>query len=295
MIRCLLIILITTMLAGCSPDAPSPLVGGIEAEAFDPQSGVVILTQINDGEIASADRLRVEVRIQWASPVNVTLNEPDWAGEGWTRIDASQQPVQMTDSGFELTGSYLIEPFLPGEYTVPSFTAVITPHPDSESYELASPPIAVVVQSVLDSQDSGELDPSIGLLDPRAALPDQPNSKSLIYTIAGAMLISVLLVVWRLSRTSNRSGGQTSVFEQLQHVANGHDESESDAYNTLYNAFTRLDDRLQQTSEIRTLIEQCERARFSRSDTVSSPKILAPSAMARHTLELLGHCDGEAA
>ena len=216
---------------------------------------------------------------------------PDWAASDWTLIDSHREPIARTETGFAASSTYLIEPFLAGEYTIPSFGVEITPTPDAQPYPLVSLPLTIQVQSVLASEDSGELDPAAGFVDPETELANEPQPKAMLYALIAGVIFFSALVIWRLTRPSLQSQTPRSAYALLELVATGHEGSESDAYNTLYQAFTRLDPRLQHTSEIRSLIEQCECARFSANESSA----LDPQTIARHTLELLGGVDGEAA
>ncbi len=275
---------------GCSGGGDVASVHGIETQVTDPQSGVTIRTRIDRDEIAASDRLTVVVLLEWTSPATATLIEPDWAQSGWTLIEFHKEPAKLTDSGFLVQSSALIEPFLPGEYAVPVFEAEVYQSENAQPYRMQSLPIPVRVRSVLDEQDAGELDPADGLLDPAALETSRSASNGLLLGFALGVAGIAIVIIWLLSRSSGDGTESPSVYAQLERVAHGRDASDEDAYNTLYRVFTRLDDRLQQTTEIRSMIEQCERARFSAGDADT----LDPRAMARHTLELLGASPSDA-
>ncbi len=276
--------LLATLLAGCSRGPTQVPSDGLETQVTDPQSGVILRTHIDRATIAAADRLAVDVELEWASPARATLIEPDWAASGWTLIEQHDEPAKLTDSGFVARSTYLIEPFLPGSYTIPVFGAQIFPASDAEPYQIESLTMEVQVRSVLDEQDAGELAPADGLIDPITLETPGARSTRWVYALVAAVAGIAGVVIWKLTRSSGDGGRSPSVYAQLEHVANGRDASDAQACHTLYRAFTRLDERLQRTSEIREMIEQCERARFSAGDTGT----LDPRAMARHTLELLG-------
>lgn len=290
MIRLCLMILVACVLAGCNRDAPAPTSDGIVTEVSDPETGVTVRTHIETDEIGIADRLRVEVRVEWTSPSSATLNEPDWADTQWTRIDGTIQPVELSDDGFVLVGEFLLEPFLAGTYEIPAFEVLITPDSDSPTRTLLSMTIPVQVLSVLDTEDAGVLEPASGFLDPSTPNDIQSKSKYGVFGIATVVFVVSAYIIWRLTRSAEPST-RRSAYELFNHVANGSDDTEAEAFDTLYQAFTLLDPRLQQTSEIQSMIQQCEQARFSPMGVGAED----PVSMARHTLELLGHCETEAA
>ncbi len=283
MIRFGWMILVACVLVGCSRDVPAPSSAGIVSDVADPETGVKIRTRIETDKIGIADRLRVEVQIEWASPVSATLGEPDWDTTQWTRIDGTVRPVEVSNGGFKLVASFLLEPFLAGTYAVPAFEVFITPGSDSLTRTLLSIEIPIEVISVLDAQDAGVLEPAVGFIDPNLTSDIQSNSKYGVLGVAAVVFVFSAYIIWRLTRTTNPSTFR-SAYELFERVADGLEPTESTAYDTLYQAFIRLDPRLQQTSEVRGMIEQCEQALFSPINTPTTD----PVTMARHTLELLG-------
>ncbi len=276
--------LLAMLLAGCSRAPTQTPTDGLETQITDPQSGVTLRMYIDRAEITAVDRLALDVELEWASPARASLIEPDWSASGWTLIEQHGEPAKLTDSGFVVRSTYLIEPFLPGAYTIPVFGAQVFPTPDAEPYQIESLTMDVQVRSVLDDQDAGELAPADGLVDPIALAPPRFRSTGWVYALVVVVAGIAGVIIWKLTRSSRDGIRSPSVYAQLEHVAEGRDASDTEAYNTLYHAFTRLDERLQQTSEIRAMIEQCERVRFSAGDAST----LDPQTMARHTLELLG-------
>lgn len=296
MIRILCLILISLFITGCSRDTVSVPTDGIETQATDPQSGAEIRVHIADDDIEIADQLTVTVVIEWPDSVSLWPIEPNWDATGWTLIHRSQQPTSTTQSGFLTSISYLIEPFLPGSYAVPSFSVSILPDSEpadiaSSTYELESIPLSVQVQSVLETQEFGDLEPANGYLDPRAVLSENHEASSLLFVIALLFIVAVVMIYWVKRSITSKSESEESVFFLLEKIAEDSSGSKADSYNTLYQIFDRLDLQLQQTSEIRSLIERCEHARFS----MHPVNDLDPRTIARHTLELLGKSDRDSA
>ncbi len=276
--------LVAMLLMGCSRAPIQTPTDGLETQITDPQSGVILRMSIDRTEITAADRLALDIELEWALPARASLIEPDWSASEWTLVEQHGEPAKLTDSGFVVRSTYLIEPFLPGPYTTPVFGAQVFPTPDAEPYPIESMTMDVQVRSVLDDQNAGELAPANGLVDPTALAPTRFQSTGWVYALVVVVAGIAGVIIWKLTRSSGDGARSSSVYAQLEHVAKGREASDTEAYNTLYHAFTRLDERLQQTSEIRAMIEQCERARFSAGDVST----LDPQVMARHTLELLG-------
>jgi hypothetical protein len=279
------------VLGGCTRSPSVQAENGIDTEAMDPESGVVVRTHMDKDEIGIADRLKVQVFVEWEPPARAALVEPDFADSGWSLIESHQDPLVTTATGFVESSTFLLEPFLAGAYRVPAFWVEVTPDRNAKPYEFASMESSITVRSSLDAQDAGALDPAYGLAPPPSA-SDQRLSMSRM-VIGGIVGFGIFagLCFWWFTRGSLDRPKLESVLDQLQKVANNANQSDADAYDMLYHAITRLDERLQNTSEIRALIQSCEQARFSAGEHGA----LDPRAMARHTLELLGESESEAA
>jgi len=275
---------------GCARPAAEPVRIGIDSQASDPTGTVVVRTHIDRDKIGVADRLWVRVELEWTPPTTAELVEPDWESSAWTLIEMQRLPAEQTQTGFQAAYAYLLEPFLPGDYETPVFVVEIYPESAGEKYQLESVAMEVNVRSALDAQDAGTLDMRVGFVDPLEMQADsEPRSNLGLWAGIGGVLAMVFVVLWQVTRTDRAEQGNESVYAQLRRVAQAEDSDSLDGYDTLYRAFTRLDPRLQQTSEIKGMIDVCERARFS-ADEVG---VGDPQTMARHTLELLG-AGGEA-
>jgi len=291
MSRVVVFILGVLVLGGCMRSPSVQAESGIDTEARDPESGVIVRTHMDRDEIGIADRLEVQVFVEWEPPARAALVEPDFADSGWTLIESHQDPLVTTASGFVESSTFLLEPFLAGAYRVPAFWVEVASDRNAEPYEFSSMESSIAVRSSLDIQDAGTLDPAYGLAPP-PSVSDQRLSMSRM-VIGGVLAFGVFsgLCFWWFTRSFSDRPKLESVHDQLQQVANNTSQSDADAYEMLYHAITRLDERLQNTSEIRALIQSCERARFSAGE----PGALDPRAMARHTLELLGASESGAA
>ena len=275
--------LLMVLMVGCANDSPTPETIGHDTGISDPTTGVTIRTHVDEDSISTADRIVLQVEIQWASPATVSLVEPDWNSAGWTLVDTHRDPVERTQAGFASTSAFTIEPFLPGEYKIPPISVEITPTLGAQSYQLDAVPMNIQVVSVLDLNDAGSLDPADGFLDPRATQAAEPTPNTRYLWVVAIIVLALVIIILRLTRKTPTSRTAT-VYSQLRRVANEQAGERAEAFRILHRAFSRLDRQLQQTSEIRTLIEQCERARFSPDAQAS----FDPQTLARHTLELLG-------
>ena len=276
------------MLVGCSRPNSAASGDGIDTQVIDQSTGTELRTHIERDQIGIADRVLIIVELEWNSPASTKLIEPQWSESEWELIETLYEPVQSEEGSFILAASFVLEPFLAGDYTTPLFSAEISPQTNAPLHTLESMPTQIRVLSVLDEQDSGELDPPNAAVDPTLDSSVEPQSTLAIFIVIGVVVFGIGLVLWLRLRTSSSASTQPSVYEQIEQVASGNNDSILQGYDTLYHAFCRLDYRLRQTSEIGNFIQECERARFSGVDS----NTLDPKAMAQHTLELLGTAEG---
>ena len=293
MIRVLFSILLVSLLfgafVGCSQVSASGGDTGFETQVSDPHSGVVVRTHVDRDEISVSDRLWVWVEVQWGADARAAIVEPDWDSSEWTLVESKQETAVQIKNGFVQRTSYLIEPFLPGAYEIPSFGVDIYPASmDAEPYRIESMRQKIQVLSVLDAQDAGTLEDDSALIDPLAFEQPTGQRRGGLYILGAFVLGGAVIVAWLMLRSTGRRLKSESLRDQLTSIANGQGIDEFDAYSTLYRVFTVLGNGLEQTSEIKSMIEACERARFAGTEH----DLPDPKALASHALGLLGAGDG---
>lgn len=286
----LLLILCLLLLVGCQSKSTDPAPSGQSAQVIDPDSGTTLTVTAPTDSISTAERIQIQVEIQWVEPYEIKLVEPVWSETQWSVIQSTQEPTRVGGDGFITTHQYLIEPFLPGEYSIPAFGVGVTLRSDEAARTISASPLAVQVHSVLAAEDAGELEPFAQLYEPIDAIPSQITNQALYWALGGGLVLSGL-IIYMLTRPATQATKNRSAYALLEEVARLKDGQSPHAYETLYLALCKLDPRLQQTSEIRVLIEQCERIRFSHDQAGE----LDAKQMARHTLDLLGASGSEAA
>jgi len=285
----LLVVLLFGAFAGCSQVPANGEDSGFETQVSDPRSGVVVRTHVDRDEISVSDRLWVWVEVQWGADARGAIVEPDWDLSEWTLVESKQETAVQIKDGFEQRTSYLIEPFLPGAYEIHSFAVDIYPaSTDSEPYRIESMAQKIQVLSVLDAQDAGTLENDSAFIDPIAFEHPAEQSRGAWYILGAVALGGAMIVAWLMLRSTGRRIKNESLRDQLTSIANGQGIEELDAYSTLYRVFTGLGDGLEQTSEIKSMIEACERARFAGTEH----DLPDPKALASHALGLLGAGDG---
>jgi hypothetical protein len=289
--KCLVALLsiLIIALAGCSQSTGSESEHGVSTSITDPETGVQLQVNTSESTLLAADRLTVSVRAEWEAPYITQIVEPDWSASGWTLIMSSIHPVDQSENKFHQSATYLLEPFLPGEYSVPSIGAQIQSTETDLLRTLVSADIDIEVRSILNDDDQGIIKPAGGFILP--LLDDtEPDSNSFyLYAAVGFGFVLLIAFLWLKARGSKERIENESLFSILNRVAHDPQEDIQSSYDDLYNALSMLDDRLYRTSEIQSMIQTCEQVRFSDGHQVS----VEPSLMAQHTLELLGNSMGE--
>ncbi len=151
-------------------DPPPPLDAVISSRS-DSALGSLHIT-IPSGEMRTVDTIDVNITISTAPGVAITSFTFNPAAHGWTILHETSQTPTMSQASMLVEQRHLtIEPFLPGDYEIPSATAVLRSR-DGATATLETSPQSVHVASVLTETDK-ELAPVRPLLDEQrqAALP----------------------------------------------------------------------------------------------------------------------------
>lgn len=281
---------------GCQPNTAQENTSFHKTEVVDRTNGVRVQAWTDQESIGTADRVRVIVDIRWVDSVRVQLVQPDWENTQWTLISQSQSSTEYSHSiqdgySFGSTTTFVLEPFLPGAYTIDSFEVRIRTDHNAEPILLLTEPFEIEVRSVLATQDDTELSPISGFIDPNQIQQHASNTVPVVIGVSISLVLVSGFTVWNLTRKGETFKSEPTVYELLDRVSKGKVNDDQQGYRTLYDALLKLDPRLQSTSEIRFMIDQCESARYSAVDKHLSD----PQTMAKHTLELLGLSMGDAA
>lgn len=280
-LTCMLIITLTP-LYGCADPTP-PTDTSVAQFARDDESGVSIETRINTDEIILADRIWVDDIATWTVSKQPVFEPRDWVDTQWTVIEETTSPPELRDGVYSIHRSTLIEPFLPGTYTVPASVVRVHRSPDAEPTLVSTKPIEVQVLGVLTENDSGELNAIPDLTQPMSA--DHDGRASFVIAGIAIVVVSLGFVIVMLRRNTNAPTPR-SVFELLRDIQSDPTISTHEGFERLGRIFDRLDPRLQSTTEFDQMIRVCDQARYSKS---TEPGVrVTPQKMAEHALELLG-------
>jgi len=258
-------------IAGCSRSTVAPTAQTPAQTASNEDGSVVVHLYTNATEITTMDQMQVTIELS-RTPATVAAIEPiDWSSTGWTVISQTHAPETEVDTRLVTIEKITLEPFLDGQYTIPSVIV------SAGSWKLATDPFEVSVTSVLPNDDAGEVVVTTELLPPSA--PHEPRRGSLVLIVVGLGLIFAGSVFWWTSRPDRPS---PSVREQLEHIAGGEFDDEREALALVHH----LVHTLHPNERLAHVLDTCERIRFSGS-SVTTPTAQALAGEALESLEVL--------
>ncbi len=227
--------------------------GGVRTESADPASGVRVSVAVERVEIETVDRLDVAISVVRPAGMGIGWTEPDWAADGWTRIDRRDEPTRVLADGLFAERSVVtLEPFLDGPYVLPPVRVAVGERAVTTS------PIDIMVRSVLEEEDAGTLSEPL----PTSGVQAETQRRGRVVAIVTLLGLAALVVVWRI----RRGGSQRPVDEhplnpmQALRVAADGGLVGSDGLACVHRAIDRLDS--ERPGLLRSLAERCERARF---------------------------------
>lgn len=162
------------------------------------QTGASLAVELDKTEIDLAGIVQVNAQIKWRSGVHVELIEPDWEEAGWSSFTSTPGSIVFNGTHYSQDFVYTLEPFLSGEYEVPSFG--IRAESEEAGKRIARlQPIEVSVLSVLDESDSSELESALGFAEPVPVEDDSKNTLGIWIGLGVAMFSCLAIVLLRSS------------------------------------------------------------------------------------------------
>jgi len=188
------------LLAGCSERSPSPSADApaLSTEAGDTRAAVTVA--LRDDAITTAQRTELTITkstskgVEIASPTIEDLLAP------W-RVSRTDAPVRT--SGVDrvtTTTIYRLDPFLPGEYEIPTLEFAWTDSNTDETGTFTTEPLLAHVTSVLDENSGNEL----ADIKPLATPAPEPNWPVLII-VAGSTAALLAIATFVLARRAKRA------------------------------------------------------------------------------------------
>lgn len=277
----ILLLMIAAICQGCG-DHASTEAPAVRHSATDPESGATLTTSIETAEISIAQRIWVVDRWSFPEVYRAEFTPRDWSTSDWSVVQVDEEPMQLRDGQLEVIRRVQLEPFLPGDYTIPGATLLIKSENDQPPTTISTEPLQVTVLGVLTDDDKGALNP---IADAQVPADTEQNLPGLLWAgIAFGVALLAGGVYLLLHRTSEESRSP-SIYQELRTISDSTDQQHG--FERLSRVFDRLDPRLRSTSEFREMISACDRARFGQEPT--PPEWATPARIARHALQLLGH------
>ena len=277
----ILLLMIAAICPGCG-DHASTEAPAVRHSATDPESGATLTTSIDTAEISLAQRIWVVDRWSFPEAYRAEFTPRDWSTSDWSVVQVTEEPMQLRDGQLEVIRRVQLEPFLPGDYSIPGATLLITSENDHPPTTISTEPLQVTVLGVLTDDDKGALNPIADAQVPADTEQNQPDLLWAGIAFGVALLAGGIYLLLHHSGTDTRA---PSVYQELRTIIDSKDQQIG--YERLARVFDRLDPRLRSTSEFREMISACDRARFGQEPAAA--KLATPSRIAQHALQLLGH------
>lgn len=222
------------------------------------QTGASLEIELDQTEIDLAGTVQVIAKTAWSDGVQVELIEPDWDEAGWASHTRTPGTVRFDGTRYSQEFSYTLEPFLSGEYLIPSFG--IRAQSDQAGRRIARlQPIDVTVHSVLDESDSEELAPALGFAQPMSE-PDQNNSAGIWIGLGVTALSLIIIAVLRVQ--SHEQHDEELDPEAMITAASSASQLTDSELSGLYRAVVQLSD---EHAALKPIAQEIEHARFSGS------------------------------
>jgi len=149
------------------------------------------------GAISTAERLHIKVMYTANEWIEFTPPEFDALFDGWTLTAGEIHKTRRNKLRFEYTQEIRLEPFLPGEYEIPSMIFRWADAEQGESGELVTDSYSITVTSVLDESD--EIPELADIKD--VATPERETDWLTIVLISsGAALLVALIAAFAFRR-----------------------------------------------------------------------------------------------
>lgn len=255
MIRYTLSILIAlTLLVGCKPTEQSSATTDSPTQTVSTQDGSVQFRLYTDqSTLTTMEQIVLRIELDRDATATASLVEPDFQAAGWTLITEHTTPEKLQGDRLRTNWSFTLEPFLAGEYEIPSIVV------ETSSGMMTTDPITISVTSVLDVDDAGQLSATEQLFTPQ----DPPASSTNMYLAVGAVsgILLAAGVFWWVGRS--HPSFETTPTEQLQTIADGRCTDQQKAIAIVHHAVLALETN----EKLRPVRVACEHERFSGSTT----------------------------
>jgi len=259
--RLLILGLIALLLFGCKEDSGTLAddEAGSVSEIIESMTGARLRVEVAETQVDLTGVVPVRVTMLWGEGVSVELIEPDWIGAGWAYVTQRGGEIRFDGTEYSQVIDFELEPFLGGEYEVPSIG--IRADSDEAGRRIARlSPIGIVVASVLNEADGRDLEPAVGLAEMVAASDVQRINWGLWIGL-GIAIVSGLVILWLRVRRSEDRHESIDPKTLLVIAADAEELSDVDL-GALHKALVVLS---KDHGQLRSISHEIERERFSGS------------------------------
>lgn len=177
------VLALVVLLSGCRTGGES---SGPAIEQHHENGAAAISLQVDRDEITVADSLLVTLEATVPEGETLKFPEPGEKLGEFTLVGTTEsEPRLGEDSRITLTRVYELEPFLPGDYEIPSLEISF-----GDGQSIATEPVSIAVVSVL---PEGTEDPEIEEIAPPVGLP---GFSWWVYALAALGLAAVTFLFW---------------------------------------------------------------------------------------------------
>lgn len=187
------------LLGSCEQVAPPPSIEPAINAVSESALGMMVV-RADRAEMSAVDLIEVHVVVQHRAGIIPGDIEFVPQASGWTVTEVRRDRPRHNGENIEQRAIWVLEPFLPGDYELPSARVVLRASDGRES-ALATPAQTIRVLSALEASDSEELAP------PRLSLKSEPApaaSRSPLIAIAITCLGAALVGVGVVARIKRR-------------------------------------------------------------------------------------------
>jgi hypothetical protein len=216
-------LLTMALVGGCAEEKKKGEAAAVFEIEKEYKRGPVTFTQkVSKKEITIADRLQLVLEVRAQEDYEVRLPEFGEKLEQFGIVDYHAEPPTLTTDGLVKMGkTYVLEPFLSGDYIIPAMKVVFQKPGEEQGHEIESEPVTITVKSLLPADGA---DQTIREIAPPVALPG--SNKIWLYGLAGIALCfgvgtAVFLVLRRrrtLRATVSRRSAHGIAYEELKRL-----------------------------------------------------------------------------
>lgn len=231
------------------------------SEITDPQTGATLVVEISQSKMDLTESLQITMKTAWKPGVKVELITPNWSEAGWDYTELNTSEITFDGSSFTQTHQTQLSAFLDGQYIIPSI-GIRSETQDAGRRIARLQEIPITVTSMLDTQDDGTLDSSVGFLEPPETEPASSNAWIIALGGFGVLIIiSAIVIHRRMHSTADIEARDPS--ETLSRIA----RSASSSDEVLCELHQALLDLNLKTPDFQRLTESVEATRYSNAQT----------------------------